>query len=165
MKTITIISLFFLSVLCFNTSAQEVIFSGKHGKTFNIGIGNGGIKEYNGLGLSLTLFHISYKFNEAKQITFNPFGSLHNYSINNNWENNKQDYAYTNYYFQKTLIPTDVKDTYYFNQRLIAISDQGFYQTDSSGNSTVNSTWDNDYLGVELFFHLSGASPLGFDIY
>jgi hypothetical protein len=165
MKTITLISLFFLSVLSFNTSAQEVTFLGKHGNNFNIGLGNGGIIEYNGFGLSVTVFHISYKFNVVKRITFNPFGSFYRDRIKYNWENNKQDYSYTNYYLQKTIIPTDVKSTYYFNQKLIANSQQDFDLTNSSDNSTVNPSWDNDYLGVELSFHLSGASPIGFSIY
>jgi hypothetical protein len=165
MKTINLISLIFLSILCFNTSAQEVTLSGKHGNNFNFGLGSGGIIAYNGLGISLTMFHVNYKYNTAKKITFNSSGSFYRDRLKYNWENNKQDYTYTNYNFQKTSIPTDVKDKYYFNQRLIAISDQGFYQTDSSDNSTLNSSWDNDILGVELFFHLSGTSPIGFSIY
>lgn len=165
MKTISIISLFFLSVLCFNSSAQGVTFSGKHGNAFNLGLGSGGIKEYNGLGISLTIFHINYKFNVAKQIIFNPSDNFYTDKIKFNRENNEQDYSYTNYYIQKTFIPKDVKDTYYFNQQLKANFGQDFNLADSSNNAIVNSSWDNDYLGVELFFHFSGASPIGFDIY
>jgi hypothetical protein len=165
MKIIIIISLFFLSMLSFNISAQEVTFSEKHGNNFNFGLGSGGIIEYSGLGQSLTVFHFSYKFNVTKKITFAPTSSFHTYRLKYNWENNKQDYKHTNYYFQKTFIPTDVKDIYYFNQRLIAISDQGFYQTDSSDNAIVNSSSDNDFLGVELFLNFSSGSNIGFTIH
>jgi hypothetical protein len=165
MKTIIIISLFFLSILCFNTSAQEVTFSGKHGNAFNFGLGSGGIIAYNGLGISLTMFHVNYKYNTAKKITFNSTGGFYRDRLKYNWENNKQDYAYTNYYFQKTTIPTDAKSIYNFNKKLTANSKKDFYLTDSSDNTALNSSWDDDYLGVELSFHLSGTSPIGFDIY
>ena len=165
MKTINLISLIFLSILCFNTSAQEVTFSGKHGNAINIGLGSGGIIEYNSLGLSVTVFHISYKFNPAKRITLNPSNSFYRDRINYNWGNNKQDNTYINYYFQKTIIPTDVKSTYYFNQKLIANSKQDFDMMDSSDNATANLLCDESYLSIELSFPISGNSPIGFSIY
>jgi len=165
MKKIIIISLFFLTVLCFNISAQEITSSGKNGNNFNIGLGIGGNSGYNGFGQSLTAFHISYKFNTAKKIALAPAGDLYTYRIKFNWGDDKQGYPYKHYYFLKTVIPVDDKSLNYFDQLFKVNSGWDFYQADLSDNATVNSSVDNDYLGVELSLNLSSGSTINLSIH
>ncbi|MGD0712136.1 MAG: hypothetical protein ABR968_13265, partial [Bacteroidales bacterium] len=86
MKKSIIISLFFLSVLSSNIYAQEVTPSENHGKTLNIGIGDGGYSGYyKYVGHSMPVFHIDYEYTVARNFTLAPFISYYTYTNNYYW--------------------------------------------------------------------------------
>ncbi|MFA6924812.1 MAG: hypothetical protein WC223_11240 [Bacteroidales bacterium] len=164
MKKLIIISLFFLSVLSFNISAQEATSTEKFGNTLNLGLGIGGYSGYYGyIGHSLPVFHADYEFGVANNFTLAPFINFYSYSNRYYWGNNHDNYPYKYYYYHETVIPIGAKGTYYFDKLLNANSKWDFYLAGSLGFAIVSSRWDNGYYGDRNYYH--NANPLFLDIH
>ena len=156
MKKIIVASLFFLSILSCNISAQEKNSSEKYGNTLNLGLGIGGYSGYYGyVGRPVPVFHINYEFDVVKNFTLAPFASFYTYTNSYYWGNNNYPYQY--YYYHETVIPIGVKGTYYFDQLLKAHSKWDFYLAGSLGYAIVNSSWDNNYHGDRSYYHNSSS--------
>ena len=81
-------TLFFISIFHFNGFAQE-----KYGSTLNLGLGIGGYSGYyKYTGRSLSVFHINYEFDLAKNFSLAPFISFSTYSDRTYWGQNKSTY-------------------------------------------------------------------------
>lgn len=157
MKKILILTLFFLSILSLNISAQETSYSERFGKTFNLGVGIGGYSGYYGyVGHTMPVLHMDYEFDVAKNFTLAPFVSFYSYRNKYKWDNNY-------YYYHETVIPIGIKGTYYFDQLFQAGSSWDFYLAGSLGFAVVNSRWDDGYPGDQNYYH--NGSPIFLDIH
>lgn len=152
MKKIIFITLFFLTILSFNISAQEANATEKFGKTLNLGLGAGGYSGFYGyIGHTLPVFHVDYEFDVASSFTLAPFLNFYTYSNSYYWGNNNVPYQY--YSYRETVIPIGIKGTYYFDKLLKANSKWDFYLAGSLGFAIVNSTWENGYYGDKNYYH------------
>ena len=159
MKITYIICLIALSVISFNTTAQE---GEAHGKTLNLGLGVGGYSGYYGyIGRTLPVFNLNYEFDLAHNFTLAPFVSFYTFRNTYYWGN--KNTPYRNYYYHETVIPIGVKGTYYFDQLLKANSDWDFYLAGSLGFAIVSSRWDSDYYGDRNYYH--NPNPLFLDLH
>lgn len=156
MKKTFIISLLFLTTICFNISAQETTTTEKYGKTLNLGLGIGGYSGYyDYVGHVMPVLHADYEFDVAKSFTLAPFVSFYTYSRSYYWGNNNYPYEY--YSYRETVIPVGVKGSYYFDKLLKANSKWDFYLAGSLGFSIVSSTWENGYYGDRNYYNNPGS--------
>lgn len=166
MKTTIITSLFFLSVLSFNSSAQETNSTDlnktsspeKYGNTLNMGVGIG---YYGYVGHSMPVLHADYEFNVARNFTLAPFITYYSYQNNYYWGDNHNPYKY--YSYRQTVIPIGVKGSYYFDQLLRAGSKWDFYLAGSLGFAMRRTTWDSGYYGQTTINQ--GSSGLYLDVH
>lgn len=156
MKTIIVTSLFFLSILSLNGTAQETASTEKYGHTLNLGVGVG---YYGYVGHSIPVIHADFEFDIAKNFTLAPFITIYSYENFNYWGN--PNYPYKNYYYRETVIPLGIKGSYYFDQLLNAASKWDFYLAGSLGFAIRRTTWENGYYG-ETDVH-DGSSGLYLD--
>jgi hypothetical protein len=128
MKKVIVISLFCLSILSFSSFAQKSGSYGGYGNTLNLGLGIGGYSGYYGYtNRSLTVFHIDYEFDVAKNFTLAPFVNF---------------YTYRSDHYRESVIPLGVKGTLYLDELLKANANWDFYVAGSLGFVLVNSRWD-----------------------
>ncbi|HEU5168449.1 MAG TPA: hypothetical protein VFU29_23050 [Chitinophagaceae bacterium] len=160
MKKIIIVSIFFLAVMGFKSSAQESKPSEQYGKTLNLGLGIG---YYGYIGHSVPVFHLNYEFNISNNFTLAPFITFYTYKYGYYWKDNNVNYPYRNYYYHETVIPIGLKGTYYFDDLLQANSKWDFYLAGSLGFAIINSSWDDDYYGDQNVYH--GARSVYFDLH
>jgi hypothetical protein len=147
MKKIIIISLFFLSVLCSNTFAQDANYNERHGAALNLGLGLGGYSGYYGyIGHILPVFNINYEFGVSNNFTLAPFVTV---------------YTYKETYYRESVIPIGLKGSIYLDQLLRANCNWDFYLAGSLGFAIVRSTWNADYRGDRTYY--SSPNPLFFD--
>jgi hypothetical protein len=166
MKKSIITSLFFLTILSFNLSAQEKTSSNvqattsaeKYGKTLNIGIGLG---YYGYMGGSSPAFHADFEFDVAKNFTLAPFITYYSYQNHYYWGD--PYYSYRNYSYRQTVIPIGVKGSYYFDQLLNAGSKWDFYLAGSLGFAIRSTKWESGYYGQTTVNQ--GASALYIDLH
>lgn len=166
MKKIIITSLFFLTILSFNVSAQEKTSSNaqttapaeKYGKTINVGIGLG---YYGYIGRSTPAVHADFEFDVAKNFTLAPFITYYSYQNNYYWGDFYSPYR--NYSYRQTVIPIGVKGSYYFDQLLKAGSKWDFYLAGSLGFAIRRTTWESGYYGQTSVSQ--GASALYIDLH
>jgi hypothetical protein len=163
MKNLTIISLFFLTALSFNSSAQEPKIDEKattpdekYGKTLNLGLGIG---YYGYVGHSIGVLHANYEFDVARNFTLAPFITYYSYQNNYYWGDSHSPYK--SYSYRQTVIPVGVKGTYYFDQLLHAGPKWDFYLAASLGFAFRRTTWENGYYGQTAV--QNGASGLYLD--
>jgi hypothetical protein len=148
MKNLIIASLFFLTALSFNSSAQETTVDPKatspenYGKTLNLGLGIG---YYGYVGHSMPVLHADYEFNVAKNFTLAPFITYYSYQNYYYWGNH--NYPYKEYSYHQTVIPVGVKGTYYFDQLLHAGPKWDFYLAGSLGFAIRKTIWESGYYG------------------
>jgi hypothetical protein len=164
MKKIITISLFFLSILCFNISAQEVTSFGIHRHTLNIGVGVGGYGGYYGyVGHSMPVYHIDYENYVTKNFTLASFISLYTYRNGciDGVACDQEYYPFKYYYYHETVIPVGAKGKYYFDKLLNTGSKWDLYLAGSLGIAIVNAKWENGYHGDRFYFH--STSPLFLD--
>lgn len=122
----------------FNSYAQE-----KYGRTLNLGLGVGGYSGYYGYaGRSLTVFHINYEIDVARNFTLAPFASFYTF------RGHHRGYTYS-----ETVMPIGVKGAYYFDELFSANSNWDFYLAGSLGFAIVNSNWDDGYDGDRNHYH------------
>jgi hypothetical protein len=133
MKKVIIISFFCLSLLGFNSVAQN------YGHALNLGLGIGGYSGYyHYTNRSLTVFHIDYEFDVAKNFTLAPFANF---------------YTYRGDHYRETVIPLGVKGSLYLDELLGANANWDFYLAGSLGFAVVTSAWDSDYNGDRDYYH------------
>jgi hypothetical protein len=150
MKNLMITSLFFLTALSFNSSAQEKVSNDvknvtspeKYGNTLNLGLGIG---YYGYVGHSIGVLHANYEFDVAKNFTLAPFITYYSYQNRYYWGDSHS--AYKDYSYRQTVIPVGVKGSYYFDQLLHAGSKWDFYLAASLGFAFRRTTWENGYYG------------------
>lgn len=132
MKKVIYISFFCLSLLGFSSVAQN------YGQTLNLGLGIGGYSGYyHYTNRSLTVFHIDYEFDVAKNFTLAPFANF---------------YSYRGDHYRETVVPLGVKGSLYLDDLLKANANWDFYLAGSLGFAVVNSTWDRDYDGDRDYY-------------
>lgn len=156
MKKTIIISLFFIAILSFNTSAQRAHYtrrvqsSESFGHTLNLGIGIGGYSGYYGNSIgTLPVFNVNYEFDAARDFTLAPFVTFVSYR-------NDQ------YYYHETVVPIGLKGTYYLDRALNANSNWDFYLAGSLGFSIVKTTWDDGYYRTSNY---NTVNPLFLDLH
>ncbi len=130
----------FVMVITNNAQAQQTYFSEKYGNTLNIGTGIG---YYGYTTHSIAIVHVDYEFDIVKNFTLAPFIVFYSYQDN---------------YYRQTVVPIGLKGTYYFDQFIKAGSKWDFYLAASLGFAVKNTTWNNNYLGIES--STIGAAPL-----
>jgi len=135
MKKVIVISLFCLSILSFSSFAQKSV---TYGNTLNLGLGIGGYSGYYGYtNRSLTVFHIDYEFDVARNFTLAPFANF---------------YSYRGDHYRESVIPIGVKGSLYLDDLLNANANWDFYLAGSLGFAVVNSRWDADYNGDRDYY-------------
>jgi len=117
-----------------------------YGNTLNLGLGIGGYSGYyRYTSRSVTVFHVNYEFDVAKNFTLAPFMSIHSYTRSYYWGNPNKPYRYYNY--RETVIPVGVKGMFYMDSWVDAGSKWDFYFGGSLGFAAVVSRWDSGYEG------------------
>lgn len=166
MKKLIIISLFFLAVLSYKSTAQEItndskleVNSEKYGQTLNLGLGIG---YYGYVGHSMPVIHADYELNVAKNFTLAPFISAYTYQNYYYWGSNKDPYK--NYNYRQTVIPIGLKGSYYFDHVLQANAKWDFYLAGSLGFVIRKTTWENGYYGSRTVHNSSSGLYLNVHI-
>jgi hypothetical protein len=154
MKNIFIVSLVYILMLSFNSSAQEA--SENFGRTFNAGFGLG---YYNYVGHTTPVVHADYEFEVGRNFTLAPFITFYSYQNYLYWGN--PHYPYRNYSYRQTVVPIGVKGSYYFDQFLNSGDNWDFYLGASLGFAIRKTTWETGYLGETTVDH--GTSGLYLD--
>lgn len=138
MKKIIIIMLFCLSIVGYGSFAQSNTSGGGYGNTLNLGLGIGGYSGYYGYtNRSITVFHLDYEFDVARNFTLAPFVNF---------------YSFRGDHYRESVIPIGVKGSLYLDEILKANSAWDFYLAGSLGFALVNSRWDNDYNGNRDYY-------------
>ncbi|MBW6499396.1 MAG: hypothetical protein K0B09_13480 [Bacteroidales bacterium] len=138
MKKVIIISLVCLSMLGFESYAQKSGSTGGYGNTLNLGVGLGGYSGYyRYTNRSLTVFHIDYEFDVARNFTLAPFANF---------------YSWRGDHYRENVIPLGVKGSLYLDDLLKANPNWDFYVAGSLGFVVVNSRWDNNYNGDREYY-------------
>lgn len=151
MKKLITLAILFVSIIHFNSYAQET-----YSRTLNVGLGVGGYAGYyKYAGRSLPVLSVNYEIGVAKNFTLAPFLSLYTFRDDYYWGNSKHPDRY--YTYRETVIPIGVKGTYYFDDLLGAIPRWDFYLAGSLGLAIVSSRWENGYYGDANHYH-SGNS-------
>jgi hypothetical protein len=146
MKKLYVTSLLFLSLISFNSKAQE-----SYGRTLNIGAG---LDYYGSVGPALML---NYEFDLPGAFTLAPFIGFYTYSNYYYWGD--PNYPYRNYSYRETVVPVGLKCAYYFDELLHAGKRWDFYAAASAGLSYHNVTWEDGYYGDRTVV-AHDASPL-----
>ena len=146
MKTKTLIISMLVTMFSIGLSAQNSIFSEKHGGTLNLGLGIGGYGYYQH---SSPIFNVNYEFGLARNFTLAPFATIYSYADAN---------------YRETVIPIGVKGTIYLDRLLRAGSNWDFYTAGSLGFSLVTTTWDANYPGDRNYYNQSGPLYLDFHL-
>ena len=159
-------SIYFICIafLISNTHSQQpkAVAPSTYGKTFNVGLGIGGYSGYyRYVGNSVSVIHLNYEFDVAKNFTLAPFISFSSYSHSYYWGNKNNPYRF--YTYKETIIPIGLKGTYYFDQLVGAGSKWDFYVAGSLGFAIVKSRWDADYYGDRNYYKT--ANPLFLDLH
>ena len=158
-----IVTLFFLTALCFTGQAQSSSSGEQYGKTLNLGLGLGYSGHYGYADRSSPVFHVNYEFDVSRNFTLAPFISFSSYSNSYYWGDHNKNYPYKNYTYHETIIPIGGKATYYFDDLLKANSKWDFYLAGSLGFAIITSSWDSDYYGDRDHYH--HGSPIFLDLH
>lgn len=163
MKTLIIISIFFLSFIQIDVNAQEVTTSGKFGQTLNVGVGVGGYSGYYSyVGHAMPVYHMDYEYTVAKNFTLAPFANLYTYTNGYyRFASCNHDIPQQYFTYHETVLPVGAKGTFYFDKLLRAGSRWDFYAAASVGLAIIHSKWSTGYDGDMGYFH--STNPLFLD--